>query len=79
MIIKTDTFIPYEFDKYNCLKYIVCRTQNLKKSLRKVYKKTGYLLIRCPVSGDYLEIIGKANEIEWIDKQLIIGQWYRTT
>lgn len=79
MIIKTTAYIPYEFEnKYECLKYIEERCKDIKKSLRRIEKDNEHLIIRCPLSGDYLEVLGTSEELDWIDKTLQVRNWYRT-
>lgn len=79
MTIFTGTFVPYEFeDKRLALHYVVQRCHNLKKSLRLVDKDTEHIEVRCPVSGDYLEITGDPSELEWLHSELIRREWYRT-
>ena len=79
MTIITDTYIPYEFDKLNCLKYLESRTYGLRNSLRVVEKDTEHITIRCPMSGDYLDVIGTAEELEWLDDQLQRRNLYKLT
>lgn len=79
MTIFTDTYIPYEFDdKYSCFKHVEDRCQGIKKALRKVEKDSEHLRVRCPLSGDYLDIVGTNEEIEWLDNKLRICSLYRT-
>lgn len=49
----------------------------LKKSLRLVEKDSEHLTIRCPLSGDYLEIVGEKDDLEWLDNELRKQGWYR--
>ena len=78
MTIFTDTYIPYEFDnKFECLKHIEGRCLNLKKALRFIEIDNEHLRVRCPLSGDYLDIIGKPDEINWIHAELTRREWYR--
>ena len=78
MTIFTDTYIPYEFDnKFDCLKHIESRCHNLKKALRFIEIDNEHLRVRCPLSGDYLDIIGKPDEINWIHAELTRREWYR--
>lgn len=80
MTIFTDTFIPYVFGtKYETLEYVVGRAQGLKRSLRLIEKDKEHLTIRCPVSGDYIEIVGTESEIRWLHDQLTVRNWYRVT
>ena len=60
IIIRNDTYIPYEFANINnALKHIVSRCHNIKRSLRLVEMNKEHLLVRCPLSGDYLDIRDK--------------------
>lgn len=79
MIIFTNTFVPYEFDnKRDCLNYIIKRCQGIKKSLRFVEIDNEHLVVRCPLSGDYLEVVGTVEELVWVNSELTRQQWYRT-
>ena len=80
MTIITDTYIPYEFtNKYDCLKHIESRCHGLKKSLRFIEMDNEHLTVRCPLSGDYLDIVGSREEIDWLNFELNKRKWYRTT
>lgn len=79
MTIFTDTYVPWEGNKHTVLKHIEERCMKIKKSLRKIEKDTEHLTVRCPVSGDYLEVVGTVDEIEWLDNELRIRQWYRVS
>lgn len=79
MTIFTGTFIPYEYeDKKDALKHVVSRCQGLKKSLRLIKMDNEHLEVRCPLSGDYLEIVGNEYDINWLHAELTKGKWYRT-
>lgn len=78
MYIFIDTTIPYEFkNKNDCYKHIVSRCFNIKKSLRFMEKDKGHLCVRCPISGDYLEIFGDDTDIEWLLNMLRTAKWLR--
>ena len=71
MTIFTGTFIPYEYEnRREVLKYLISRTQGLERSLRLIEKDSEHLTIRCPLSGDYLEIAGSVEELEWLNNEL---------
>lgn len=79
MTIINDTYIPYEYDnKLDCLKHVESRCHGLKKSLRFIEKDNEHLTVRCPLSGDYLEITGTPAELEWLNNELKKRNWYRT-
>ena len=78
MTIVTDTFIPYEYEnKRDVLNFIISRCQGLRRSLRLVEKDSEHLLVRCPLSGDYLGIVGTTQELNWVDAELRKQDWYR--
>ena len=77
MTIFTGTYIPYELGPKDTLSYIEERCQGLKKSLRFVEMDNEHLTVRCPLSGDYLDIIGTEEELAWLHTQLTIRKWYR--
>ena len=79
MTIFNDTFIPYEFDKHDTLKYIEERCHGIKKSLKFIEIDNEHLLVRCPLSGDYLDITGDAVELQWLRHELLRKRWYRIT
>jgi hypothetical protein len=78
MTIITDTFIPYEFDnKIDCLKHVESRCHNLKHSLCFIEMDNEHLTVRCPLSGDYLEIVGATDDLNWLHAELSKRRWYR--
>lgn len=78
MYIFIDTTVPYEFaHKEDCLRHVTLRCHGIKKSLTFVEKDKEHLCVRCPLSGDYLEIFGKSIEIEWLNDMLHKYKWYR--
>ena len=79
MTLFTGTFIPYEYDKQECLKHVESRCHGLKKSLRLIEMDNEHLEVRCPLSGDYLEIVGSEEEINWLHAELTKRKWYRIT
>lgn len=78
MIIYTETYVPYEYtNKFEVLKHVESRCHGIKKSLRFVEKNEGHLMVRCPLSGDYLDVLGSQEEIDWLDNELRRKNWYR--
>lgn len=78
MTILTSNCAPYNYvNRYETLKYVKSRAHGIKKSIRLVEKDNGHLTLRCPLSGDYLEIVGEKDDLEWLDKELRKQNWYR--
>lgn len=75
--IHNDTFIPYEFSKQDAYNYIVERCHGCKKSLRFLELTTEHLYVRCPIVGDYLDIVAPEEELLWLHEKLTKNKWYR--
>ena len=79
MTIFRNDSIYFDFpNKFKCLEYVVDGCLGLKKSLRLIEKDTEHLTVRCPVSGDSMEIVGDVDELQWLDEELHRRGWYRT-
>lgn len=78
MTIFTGTYIPYEYNKFEALAHIESRCHGIKHSLRFVEKDNEHLTVRCPLSGDYLDVVGTVEELEWLHSELTKRKWYRT-
>jgi len=37
-----------------------------------------HIRVRCPIVGDYLNIIGSEEDLKWLHNMLIEQSWYRT-
>lgn len=80
MTIFTEDYTVYEYNnKYDCLNDIESLCHGIKKSLRLVEKDKEHLTLRCPLSGDYIDVVGIEEELEWLDNQLNVRKWYRST
>lgn len=78
MTIITDAFTEYEFNnKFDYVRYIEQKCFNIKRSLRFVEMDTEHLKVRCPVSGEYIDVVGTEEEINWIHSVLTRHNMYR--
>lgn len=79
MYIFIDATMPYELSKEQSLNYVIERCYNTKHSLSFINKTTEHLEVRCPVAGDYLELVGTESEINWIHQKFKQLELYRLT
>lgn len=80
MTIFNDTYIPYVFPKKeDCYAYIIERAHGIKKSLKLLEMDNEHLCIRCPLSGDCLDVLGTPLELAWLNSKLSNNRWYRFT
>lgn len=76
--IYTDTYIPYEFDnKREAIQFIKTKSHNIKGAIILCEKNTEHLLIRCPVSAEYLDIVSDVLTLNWLDEELKRLNMYR--
>lgn len=80
MTIFTGTFLPYEyFNRMDVLQHVESRCHGIEKSLKLIEKDSEHLTVRCPLSGDYLEITGTEQELLWLDRELKKRELYRSS
>lgn len=78
MTIFTDAFIPYEFtNKRKAYEYIVSRCAGIKKALKFIEMDNEHLIVKCPLSSEYLEITGNPDELDWVHAELTKNEWYK--
>lgn len=80
-ISESDLFMPVCFSTLNDFyEFIVQRTKRAgKRSLTRLRKEKGHLLIRCPIIGDILDVTGTEWELNWLDNELRRNDWYALT
>lgn len=37
-----------------------------------------HLDLRCPLSGDYITVVGEQEDLDWLHAELTKRRWYRT-
>lgn len=72
-----NNFMTYEYDKFDCLKYVELSCNDIKQALRLVEMTNEHLIVRCPLSGEYLEVTGTMEELQWVNSKLFDRGWYR--
>ena len=77
--ILTPTYIPYEYTSVKqVVRHIEDCCQGIKHGLRLIEKDTEHLIVRCPVSGDYLGITASTpEEIAILDREIKRRNLYR--
>lgn len=74
-----DVFLPYEFATVEgAVKFIKQLSMNISHSICKIEKDTEHLTIRCPVSGEYLDITSSEKILNMLDKELLKQHLYKT-
>lgn len=77
-VFRDDTFLPYEFNsRWYVLNYVIEQCAGIKHSLRLVDMTNEHLEVRCPLTGDYLDITGTEQELYWLHSELSKRGWYK--
>lgn len=76
-IIDKWLFNPIVFlDPEDYVRYIGQRCRD-KHSLRRVQRTKGHLMLKCPLVGDILDVVGTDEDLTWLDDRLKDDGWYR--
>ena len=75
-----DTFLPYEFATLDgAINFIRQTSMGITHGIKRIEKDTEHLTIRCPVSGEYLDITSSSKMLDLLDKELRKQHLYKTT
>ena len=66
-------------DYFDYVAFLEKKCYGIKHSLSRITKDTGHLKVRCPVSGEYIDVFGTEDELNWLDEMLERKELYRTT
>jgi hypothetical protein len=80
MRLSVDDASEYELnDMFDYVIFLEKKCYNIKHSLLLLQKDTEHLKVRCPVSGEYIDVFGTEDELNWLDDMLRKRQLYRVT
>lgn len=73
-----DSYLPYEFATIEgCVNFIRQLSMGITHGLTRIEKDTEHLTIRCPVSGEYLDITSLTKTLNELDKELYKQHLYK--
>ena len=75
----SDVFLPYEFATVEgAINFIKQLSMGMTHGISKIEKNTEHLTIRCPVSGEYLDITSSEKTLNELDRELFKQHLYKT-
>ena len=78
MLVITDSYTPYDFRNWReCTNFIIDKCYGIKRALSLIKKDKEHLEVRCPLTGEYLTILGSEESLEKVHQQLILQNLYR--
>jgi hypothetical protein len=73
------TYLPYEFATIDgAVDFIRQNSMGITHGITRIEKDTEHLTIRCPVSGEYLDITSSEKTLNELDKELSKQHLYKT-
>ena len=74
-----NVFLPYEFTSIrDTMTFIKQTSMGITHGITKIEKDTEHLSIRCPVSGEYLDITASTSTLNLLDRELERQHMYIT-
>ncbi len=78
LLVIGDTFLPYDFMNWReCCNFLIDKCYGMKKAMTLVAKDKEHLEMRCPLTGEYLTVLGSTIDLERIDREFILQNLYR--
>lgn len=78
MLIITEDYTPYDFNNWReCTNFIIDKCYGVKRGLSLIEKDKEHLELRCPLTGEYMTVLGSAETIERVHTNLIVQNLYR--
>lgn len=66
-----DVYLPYEFATVKgAIEFIKQLSMGITHGITRIEKDTEHLSIRCPVSGEYLDITASTSTLNTLDREL---------
>lgn len=78
LLVIGDTFSPYDFLTWQeCCNFLIDKCYGMKKAMARINKDKEHLELRCPLTGEYLTVLGSTADLERIDRTFILQNLYR--
>ena len=75
-----DVYIPYEFATIDgAVNFIRQISMGITHGILRIEKDTEHLTVRCPVSGEYLDITSSTKNLDALDRDLYKQHLYKTS
>lgn len=78
LLVIGDTFTPYDFMTWReCCNFLIDKCYGMTRAMTLVKKDKEHLEMRCPLTGEYLTILGSIEDLECIHRTFILQNLYR--
>lgn len=78
LLVIGDTFSPYDFLNWKeCCNFLIDKCYGMKRAMLLIKKDKEHLEMRCPLTGEYLTVLGCTEDLERIHRTFILQNLYR--
>lgn len=78
LLVIGDTFLPYDFLSWReCCNFLIDKCYGMTRAMTLVAKDKEHLEMRCPLTGEYLTVLGAQEDLERIHRTFILQNLYR--
>ena len=78
LLVIGDTFTPYDFLTWReCCNFLIDKCYGMTRAMLLIKKDKEHLEMRCPLTGEYLTVLGSPDDLEHIHRVFILQNLYR--
>lgn len=78
ILVIGDTFTPYDFRNWQeACNFLIDKCYTMKRAMILMEKNSERLELRCPLTGEYLTVLGSTDDLEHIHRTFILQNLYR--
>lgn len=78
LLVIGDTFLPYNFLNWReCCNFLIDKCYGMTRAMTLITKDKEHLEMRCPLTGEYLTVLGAPEDLERIHRTFILQNLYR--
>lgn len=78
ILVITEDYLHYDFMTWQeCANFLIDKCYGLKRAMTLVEKTKEHLVMRCPLTGEDIEVLGSSHDLECIHTNFILQNLYR--
>ena len=78
LLVIGDSYLPYDFMTWReCCNFLIDKCYGMTKAMTLIEKDKEHLEMRCPLTGEYLTVLGSPEDLEQIHTTFILQNLYR--
>lgn len=78
LLVIGDDFLPYDFRNWReCCNFLIDKCYGMKRAMILIKRDNEHLELRCPLTGEYLTVLGCSEDLECIHRTFILQNLYR--